>query len=724
MFTCTSCGQDNPDSTRYCGACGAPFVATASREVRKTVTVLFVDVSGSTALGERLDPEALRHVLARYFDAARGCLERHGGTVEKFIGDAVMAVFGVPTLHEDDAMRALRAASELRDSLASLNEELERDFGVSLQLRTGVNTGEVVAGTEERLVTGDAVNVAARLEQAAQPGEILVGEHTRALASGAIDVEPVEPLALKGKTEPFQVYRLMRILEGAQAVAGYPSRLVSPMVGRERERRRLSDAFDQAVSDHSCQLFTVLGAAGVGKSRLVLEFLDSIDGGVALARGRCLPYGEGITYWPVLEAVVDLAGINDTESSERSRQRLAELLVGEEDADRIAQRMTEVLGLSPADAGVEESIPVIRRFFEAVAARQPLVVVFDDIHWGETTFLDLVEHLADWSRGVPFLLVCMARPELHDVRPTWGGGKLNATSVLLEPLSEDECAQLVVNLVGDVEPVGYVAERITDAAEGNPFFVEEMLSMLIDDGFLVRDDARWKTVGDLTKVPVPPTIPALLAARLDRLTDGERTVIERAAVEGKLFHRGSVEALTRTLLESPVGKFLGSLVRKELIRPDKPFFPGEEAYRFRHLLIRDAAYDSIPKEVRADLHELHADWLETKATAVEYDEIAGYHLEQAFRYRAELGPVDENARAARPPSGRAARERRAPSVHAQRCAGRSQSHLASGRVAAPPGPASRRARPQRTRRAGYDRRELGRPCPDGGGRSCRDDRRS
>ncbi len=308
--------------------------------------------------------------------------------------------------------------------------------------------------------------------------------------------------------------------------------------------------------------------------------------------------------------------------------------------------MTETIGLAEATGGTEERFTAIRGFIEALGRRRALVIVFDDVHWGEQTFLDLVEHLADWSRGAPILLLCMARPELLEVRPGWAGGKLNATTVLLEPLSHGECTQLVSNLVGEDELAEEVEARIAAAAEGNPLFVEEMLSMLIDDGVLVREDGRWTATADLSAVPIPPTIHALLAARLDQLGDEERAVIERAAVEGQVFHRGSVEELAGQPLRSKVSEFLGALVRKELIRPDKPMFAGEDSYHFRHLLIRDAAYESVPKKRRAELHERHAAWLEAKAgeRAVAYDEIIGYHLEQAFRYRAELGGVDDAGR--------------------------------------------------------------------------------
>jgi predicted ATPase/DNA-binding SARP family transcriptional activator len=623
-----------------------PTTEPASRELVKTVTAVYVVLSATSAEDARLDPEALRRVTNRVAGEVQASVARHGGSIEAVTGAGITAIFGLPAVHEDDARRAMRAAAELRSSFASLAAEQVVGASLRVEVRIGVSTGEVLTSAEagpQSRVSGEPLQRSAQLAQAAGAGEALLDERTLRLVRDEAVVEEVTAGAAPG-------FRLVDIRAMAH---GHTGRLDSPMVGRKREQRRLQDAFEQAAADGSCQLFTVLGPAGVGKSRLVREFLAQLDDDVALARGRCLPYGEGITYWPVREAVMDVAAIDDTESPERVRLRLAELLEGEQGAERLAQRLTELLGLVVADTGLEESFAVIRRFFEAVAGRRPLVVVFDDIHWGEATFLDLLEHLADWTKGVPILLLCLARPELLDVRPAWGGGKLNATSVLLEPLSADECTELVANLVGEDVLADEVGARIAEAAEGNPLFVEEMFSMLIDDGLLVQEDGRWAAAGDLRAVPVPPTIQALLSARLDRLTGEERAVIERAAVEGKLFHTGSVEALSGGLLATGADEHLRSLVRKELIRPATSFFAGDDAYRFHHLLIRDAAYESIPKEVRASLHELHADWLATKTTSVEYEEIVGYHLEQAFRYRAELGPSDEATQAL----GRRAAER-------------------------------------------------------------------
>ena len=531
------------------------------------MTVVFCDITGSTAMGESTDPETLRALLARYFERMRGIVEAHGGSVEKFIGDAVMAVFGVPAAHEDDALRACRAAVEMRDAFPELG----------IEARIGVNTGEVVTGTAERLATGDAVNVAARLEQTAMPGAILIGQDTHDLVRGTVEVEAVEALVLKGKSVPVPAFRLL-------SVRAAPERShASRFVGRQGELIALAQAWAQAVAQTRCELVTVVGEPGVGKSRMVAEALDSIEARVA--RGRCLPYGKGITYWPVVEVVKQLAALPSDPAA--------------------ATALRSLLGESEQGTSADQIAWAFRKLLEEQA---PLVICLDDVQWGEETFLDLIEATALLSAGAPILLLCMARPELLDRRPAWPG------VMRLEPLTADEANALIRD-----EVPGHLRERIARAAGGNPLFISEMLAM-------ARERAD---------VEVPPTLRALLASRLDQLDEPERRVLERGSVEGELFHRGAVQALAPE--EQQVTARLTALVRRDLVHPDRAQLVGEDAFRFRHLLIRDAAYDALPKSVRAELHERFADWLDARGEIVELDEIVGYHVEQAVAYRRELG---------------------------------------------------------------------------------------
>jgi predicted ATPase/class 3 adenylate cyclase len=647
VAVCSKCGRANPEDARFCNSCGSELAPAAhTREARKIVTVVFSDVTGSTSLGERLDPESMRKVMGRYFGEMRSALERHGGTVEKFIGDAVMAVFGIPRLHEDDALRAARAVDEMRESLVVLNKELDRDHGVTIEVRTGVNTGEVVTGegTGQPLVTGDAVNVAARLEQAAAPGEILIGESTYRLIRDAVVAEPVDPLVVKGKAEPLSALRLVSVAPGALGVA---RRLDSPLVGRQPELALLRQAFDGAVRGRTCHLFTVLGSAGTGKSRLIQEFLRQVEPVATILRGRCLPYGEGITFWPVAEAVREAAGLSPIDPPSAILAKLESLLADEADRAEIARRVAVAIGgEGEAATAAEETLWALRKVFEAIARARPLILVLDDLHWAEPTLLDLVDHVAEWSRDAPILLLCVARPELLETRPGWGGGKFRATSVALDPLSGPESLQLVANLLGGSELADHVRDRILRAAEGNPLFLEETLAMLLDDGLLRREEDRWVAATDLSAVAVPATIQALLQARLDRLSEGERAALGRAAVMGEVFYRRAVEALSSEEEASRVRAHLMSLVRKDLLRPDRSDLPGEEALRFHHILIRDTAYQSLPKEARSDVHRRFASWLQgaLDPTGAEGDEFIGYHLEQAYTLRAELGPLDDRAR--------------------------------------------------------------------------------
>ncbi len=504
---------------------------------RKVVTVLFCDVIGSTALGESIDPEALRAVLARYFEDMKA-----------------------------------RAAAQMREAFS----------GLGVEGRIGLGTGEVVTGTEERLATGDTVNVAARLQQAAAPGEVLIDEATLTLVREAVEIAPVDPLALKGKSEPVPAIRLLSVLEAPER------RHETPFVGRGRELALVAEALDRVQRERRCELVTIVGDAGVGKSRLAAETLASIDARVV--RGRCLPYGEGITYWPVVEVIKQLGQLPSDPTA--------------------AAAIRSLLGETEAGTSAEEIGWAFRKLLEEAA---PIVVVLDDLQWGEETFLDLVEHVALLSSGAQILLLCMTRPELLDRRPSW------PVTVRLEPLPEEQ----VQELIGKRVPAD-LRDRIARAAGGNPLFVAEMLAMAEEAG---------------EDVPVPPSLKALFAARLDQLETPERRVLECGAVEGEIFHRGPVQALAPE--EPQVTPRLAALVRKELIRPETAQLPGDDGFRFRHLLIRDAAYDSLPKATRAELHERFAAWLEQRGPElVELDEILGYHLEQAARYKAELGQPD------------------------------------------------------------------------------------
>ncbi len=642
---CPACDEENPERAKFCLNCATPLgaISEPTGETRRVVTIVFADMAGSTAMGERLDPEALRRVQARYFDEMTTVIERHGGTVEKYIGDAVMAVFGIPKLHEDDPLRAVRAANEMQGALDRLNDDLERDYEVRIAIRIGVHTGEVVSSeqhADQRLVTGDTVNVAARLEQAAGSGEVLLGEGTFRLVRDAVQVETVDPLELKGKSERVPAFRLVEVLGDT---AGHERHLDSPMVGRSKELELFRRGLERARDERTAHLFTLLGPAGVGKSRLVREFLAGADDATVL-RGRCLSYGEGITYYALGEIVRHAAEIDERDDDAIAIGKLRALVAGADDGERVAQLVAGLFGWHEA-AGPEDAAWGVRKLFEHLAKDRPLVVLFDDIHWAEPLLLDLIEHLADWTREAELLLVCVARPELLEIRPGWGGGKMNATSILLEPLAGDEASALLDNLLGDADLPATARDRILAAAEGNPLFVEEMIGMLIDDGLLRFENGAWRAVDDLADLTVPPTIQLLLAARLDRLDAEERAVIERGAVEGKVFHMGAVTSLSPEALRTQVRPRLLALARKELIRPDRAEFAGEDAFRFRHLLIRDAAYQAMPKEQRADLHEGFARWLTQAAgdKTEDYGEILGYHLEQAYRYRTELGPADERS---------------------------------------------------------------------------------
>jgi class 3 adenylate cyclase/tetratricopeptide (TPR) repeat protein len=642
---CSTCGTEAAESDVFCSYCGSTMAgARPQRDTRKTVTVVFADPKPTTADGSRPTPEALRDVMSRYFAAMRRELERHGGTVEKFIGDAVMAVFGLPVRHEDDAVRAVRAASDMQAALIPLNETFAADYGITLNNHIGVNTGEVVAGDAslgQRLVTGDVVNVAARLEQAAGSHEILLGELTHQLARHAVTVEPVEPLTLKGKSQPVPAFRL----ESVQAVdADVQQRPDTPMIGREAELAALTDALADARHGRVCRMATVVGDAGVGKTRLIREFTTHATGDAVVARGRCLPYGDGITFWPLREAVRELAGITVEAPSDEALGRLS--AVSSDPA--VVQRLASVIGLSDDPFPVAEIFWAARRFLEEFGRERTVLMVIDDIHWAEQTFLDLLVNLVESVEGASVMILCSSRHELLERQEDWGESP-GSLRLVLSPLTDADAGRVVESLLGGAEIDDEARGRIVEAAAGNPLFVEQLLSMLIDEGTLARDGQRWVAIRDLSGIRVPPTIEALLAARLDMLKHDEREVIEPASVVGQNFAVAALSELVPLEIVPEVPGHLQAMTSKELIQPIEEADEYQTDYRFHHLLVRDAAYNGLLKRERADLHERFVTWAEgfNAAHGVdnrEFEEIHGYHLEQAFTYLSELGTVDEHAR--------------------------------------------------------------------------------
>ena len=645
MQICASCGGELFDEFRFCGFCGSPLEsAVLVKEARKTVTVVFCDLKGSTNLGEALDSESLRELMSRYFERMSAILESHGGTVEKFIGDAIMAVFGLREAHEDDALRAVRSAAEMKLALVDLSGELARRWGVTLENRIGVNTGEVVAGEPirgQRLVTGDAVNVAARLEQAAPPNEILIGELTYRLVEDAVDVVPVEPLSLKGKAERVAAFRLLSV----SASEAHRRRTERPMVGREAELAHLLAELERARTEGVPRMVTVIGQPGVGKSTLLAALEASVADEVEIVRGRCLSYGRGITFWPLLEIIRETAAISEDDSTEVAHQKLLEL--AEDEA--VAETLASAIGLSEKQFAVEDTFWASRRLLERMAAGRPLIVVLEDLHSAELTFLNLIVSVLR-SGEAPILLVALARHELLDIREDWLD--LPRTSgLMLEPLSGEEIGEVIDGILGAGEMAGTVRERILEAAGGNPLFVEQMLSMMIDDGVLRQeDDGSWSAIAGLRDLEVPPSIHALLAARLDRLKSEERWVLEPASVVGFEFPRGAIDELVEPGLKAQVGVRLSALVARELIHPEVTSL-ADEGYRFDHILVRDAAYGALLKRERAVLHERFAAWAERTygehRRAAQLEEVLGYHLEQAVIYLQELGPLDAHGQGLR-----------------------------------------------------------------------------
>jgi class 3 adenylate cyclase/tetratricopeptide (TPR) repeat protein len=640
-------------------------------EERRLVSVLFVDIVGSTALGHDNDPEVVRSVLGRYFERTQAIAEAHGGTVEKFIGDAVMVVFGVPRLHDDDAERAVRTALAIREALGPLNDQL----ALRLDARSGVNSGEVVAAIDERrefLVTGDVVNVAARLQQSADPGEIVVGPLTAQLTRASIEYEPRDAIDARGKPEPITAFTAVRALSDVPDQArGLPA-MRARLVGRARELRMLLDTYERARDDGQPQLFTLVGSAGVGKSRLVGEFLARISSGAderdeaTILRGRCLPYGTGITWWPLMEVIQsDLAVTSAASRADvlaRLDTRLDTLFADERDRVRVRGPLSVLLGLVEASdampdvAGPQVSAELGSAFgdyLDAIALRSPVVVVVDDLQWAEAPAIEVIRDVFTRAVDVPLVIVCIARPELLDQHGGWGSGIANSTVIVLEPLNEQETRTLIARLLDIDGMPEELRAAIVARAEGNPLYCEEFVRMLIEERRLVRRDERWVAADEHSfDVRVPESIHALIAARLDGLAPAEKSLVSAASVIGEQFEGGQVVALAEPpgalepanpVAEPDAGPRAGrheleGLTRRGIVVANRR--AGAGAYRFRHLLIRDVAYGALPKAERARLHERFGLQLEAEAVAGgRRDELVGiltHHAERALSLSMEL----------------------------------------------------------------------------------------
>jgi class 3 adenylate cyclase/tetratricopeptide (TPR) repeat protein len=611
VAVCARCGTESPSRAKFCLECGAPLAPAEAAPERRLVTALFCDLVGSTELGERLDPETLRAVLNEYYGTMRGVVEAHGGGVEKFIGDAVVGVFGLPAMHDDDALRAARAALEMQAAIPELNERL-RPYSASLEVRIGLQSGEVVAGDRGSLVGGDTFNSAARLQSAAGPGEILVGDACARLLRGVARLEPVPPLRLAGKAEPVAAERLVA------ADARRPVRAATRLIGRERALDGLSRAFEDAAADRACVLATVLGPGGIGKTRLALELAERLRGAASVLVGHTPAYGEGLTYAPVIELLHAAAGVTDGGADAVARA-LRGRLEGMNDGAAVADRLADLLGVR-SEAAAGEVPWAVRRLLEHLAAERPLVVVLDDVHLADAALLELVDTLADRLRG-PILLLCLARPELLEQRPAWAGGKARAVTISLHALDDDATRELAGLLLEEAD--GELAARVASAAEGNPLYVEQYVAML-EEG------------GSAETLSVPPGIQALLRARVDRLAREDADLLSTAALEGREFSTSTLVALSGASRPATVRAALEGLERRDLVR--RADETGER-WAFAHGLLRDAAEGRLPKQARAALHAQLADLAASEGDAA--DELVGLHFERAAELRAELGRHDE-----------------------------------------------------------------------------------
>ncbi|HMI98820.1 MAG TPA: AAA family ATPase [Gaiellaceae bacterium] len=633
MVRCERCGRENADDARFCSGCGAPLVVEepARREERKVVTVLFADLVGFTARAEAMDPEDVRAVLAPYHARLRRELESHGGTVEKFIGDAVMALFGAPASHEDDPERAVRAAIAIRD--------WAREDG-DLELRIAVTTGEALIHLSARpnegegMASGDVVNTAARLQAAAPVNGILVDETTYRATEPVIAYEKHDPVSAKGKMEPVTVWEAVEARARFGADVAAPQ---TPLIGRDQERELLASALGRARNERAVQLVTLVGVPGIGKSRLVAELFQMISEAPELItwrQGRSLPYGDGVTYWALSEMVKNQAGILDTDAAGQAAQKLheeiARLFTDDAEARSVEARLRLLVGIETTAEQAEdkraESFYAWRRFFEELADKRPAVLVFEDLHWADDDLLDFIDHLVDWAADVPLLCICTARPELLDRRPAWSGGKPSASTISLSPLSDDETALLLGVLLGRAVLPAEQQAALLARAGGNPLYAEQFARMLAERG-------------DADELPLPETVQGIIAARLDGLEPDEKALLQDAAVVGKVFWAGALARLDGR--DRPgVEQSLHALARKEFVRRQRrPSVEGESEYSFLHLLVRDVAYGQIPRAARSEKHRAVAEWMTSLGRAEDHSEMLAHHYLQALEY-AQVAGVD------------------------------------------------------------------------------------
>jgi class 3 adenylate cyclase/tetratricopeptide (TPR) repeat protein len=647
MVVCPSCGRENADDARFCSACGASLTAAAAlREERKVVSVLFADLVGFTDRAERMDPEDVRALLSPYYAHVREELERYGGTVEKFIGDAVMALFGAPVAHEDDPERAVRAALTIRDWI----REQEGD----LQLRIAVTTGEALVALGARpsegegMASGDVVNTAARLQAAAPTDGILVDESTYRATSQWIDYRPAEPVEAKGKAKPVPAWEALEARSRFGVDTVQEAR--APLIGRERELDVLVDALARVRADRSPQLVTLVGVPGIGKSRLVYELSRVVEADpdfLFWRQGRSLPYGEGVSFWALGEMVKAHAGILETDSPEEAEgklQRSVGELVEGSDADWVARHLGPLVGVESEQElhgdHRAEAFAAWRRFFEATADERPLVLVFEDLHWADEGLLDFVDHLVDWAGGVPILVVCTARPELLSRRAGWSGGKPNAVTLSLAPLDDEQTARLLAALLERSVLPAETQAALLQRAGGNPLYAEEFVRMVADRGLVDGD-------GEL---PLPESVQGIVAARLDGLPEDEKALLQDGAVVGKVFWLGAA-AVIGGVKREVAEKCLHRLERKEFVRRERRgSVAGENEYAFRHLLVRDVAYSQIPRARRAEKHRLAAEWIEGLGRPEDNAEMLAHHysnaLELARAAGADTGALSDSARVA------------------------------------------------------------------------------